>query len=93
MQYTTELLTVKNVAECLKVSPSQVWKLIASGKIQSVKIARSRRVSVEQLQDFIRQNQTGPPVEAGAEILRDDSITIGATQLGLGEVLEGGGVD
>ena len=47
------LLTVPQVAERLKLSRAKVYGLLDSGKLKSVKIDRSRRITNDQLDSFI----------------------------------------
>lgn len=50
----TELLTVQEVAEALKVSARQVWKLTASGRLpQPVRLGRSVRWRAADLATFV----------------------------------------
>lgn len=49
----TELLTVKEVAEYLKVSRTQVRRLIRSGNLQAMMIGREYRISLASLAEFI----------------------------------------
>lgn len=48
----TELLTVKEVAEYLKVSRTQVRRLIRSGQLQAMTIGREYRISLASLAEF-----------------------------------------
>lgn len=41
------LMTIKEVAEYLKVSEATVWRWVKSGKLPSAKIGRTRRVKIE----------------------------------------------
>jgi excisionase family DNA binding protein len=43
------LHTVRHAAELLDIGVSTVWKLIAEGKLQTVRIGRSRRIPNEVL--------------------------------------------
>ena len=47
------LLTVADVCKRLRAGKSQVFELIATGELDSLKIGASRRVTEEQLADFI----------------------------------------
>jgi excisionase family DNA binding protein len=50
------LITVKEAAQRLSVSPRSVWKLVASGALPVVKVgARSTRISTEELSNFIQR--------------------------------------
>ena len=52
--YTTAI-TAEDVARQLKISRSQVFDLMAKGKLRSFRIGRSRRVWLVDLVDFIRR--------------------------------------
>ena len=47
------LLTIGEAAEMLGVGRSQVYRLISDGQLTSVKIGRSRRVSVAAIRRFV----------------------------------------
>jgi excisionase family DNA binding protein len=50
-----ELLTVREVAAALKVSPRQIWKLAASGRLPPpVRLSRSVRWRRSDISEFIR---------------------------------------
>lgn len=49
----TELLTVKEVAILLKTTRQQVRKMIQIGEIQSIKVGREYRVTLESLAAFL----------------------------------------
>jgi len=51
-------LTPEEVAAYLHLSRSKVYSLLGAGVIPSWKIGKSRRVSVEQLQGWIREQET-----------------------------------
>lgn len=52
----TELLTVKGVAEALKISPRQCWKLLSAGRLPApVRISRSVRWSEELISEWVRR--------------------------------------
>lgn len=48
----TELYTVKEAAQYLKISVRQVYNLIKSGHIQIVKIGKSTRIRDKELKRF-----------------------------------------
>lgn len=51
----SELLTVREVASQLKVSPRQVWKLRASGRLpDSLNISRSVRWRASDIDEWVR---------------------------------------
>ena len=47
------LLTPDEVARALSISRTRVYELMASGELRSLKIGRSRRISVDALAIFI----------------------------------------
>jgi excisionase family DNA binding protein len=47
------LLKVEEVVRILSLGRSQVYKLITSGELRSIKIGRSRRIPREALVDFV----------------------------------------
>ena len=52
------LMTVKDVAEFLSVSPGTVEGLIKSGEIRPMRIGRQRRFDIRAIQAFIRSKST-----------------------------------
>jgi excisionase family DNA binding protein len=48
-----QLLTVKQTAKILNVSEAKVWQLLASGRIRSLKIDYSRRITPQALAEYI----------------------------------------
>ena len=56
------LMKVKEVAEYLKVSESFVYALLQSGRLKHHVLGRGqggKRVSMEQVQDYLRQTEQG----------------------------------
>jgi excisionase family DNA binding protein len=53
------LLTVNEVAHQLHVSRSYAYLLVASGELPVIKIGKSRRVRVIDLEQFINYNRSG----------------------------------
>jgi len=52
---STELMTVKDVAAALKISPRQCWKLLSCGRLPApVRISRSVRWSAEAISEWVR---------------------------------------
>jgi len=47
------LFSVRSVADSLSISRSAVYNLLKAGKLESVKIGKSRRVTASQLSDFL----------------------------------------
>ncbi|GAA0622110.1 helix-turn-helix domain-containing protein [Kribbella sandramycini] len=52
------LLTVEEVASALRIGRTVVFKLISDRELRSVTIGRSRRVSVEALQEYVKRLET-----------------------------------
>lgn len=52
------LLTPAEAAEFLGISRSRIYELIASEKLGSVTIGRSRRISRQSLDEFLEQLKT-----------------------------------
>jgi excisionase family DNA binding protein len=47
------IVTVEEAADILSLSRSKIYSLIRSGKIRALKIGRSRRIPVAELQRFV----------------------------------------
>jgi excisionase family DNA binding protein len=47
------LVTVQEAAAAISLSPAKVFQLIAEGQLQSLKIGKSRRIRVDELNRFI----------------------------------------
>lgn len=54
-QHGQKLLKVSDVCDRLQMGRSKVWEFIARGELASLKIDGSRRVSEEQLADFLER--------------------------------------
>ena len=50
----SRLMDLREVAEALRISRTSVYDLLAKGRLESVKIGRSRRVLAADLEAFIR---------------------------------------
>lgn len=48
---------VQEAAELLSLSRSMVYELIQAGKIETIKIGRSRRITQKQLAAFVEQRE------------------------------------
>ena len=58
-----ELLTVRDVAAELKISPRQVWKLLSSGRLPApVRLSRSVRWRSDQIAEWCRMGCPGRDV-------------------------------
>jgi len=53
-----QFLTVKEIADILKVSFLTVYEYIKSGKLKALKLGRNYRVAIEEFQDFVRRNSS-----------------------------------
>jgi excisionase family DNA binding protein len=49
------LFSIEEVADILHVGRSTVFKLIKEGKIQSVKLGRSRRIPIDAMQIYVNE--------------------------------------
>jgi excisionase family DNA binding protein len=58
------LLTVADVCERLRMGKSKVFEFIATGELESLKIDASRRVTEEQLADFIARRAAASKASA-----------------------------
>lgn len=52
----TPYFTPKALADYLSISERTVWQLIADGHLASVKIGRTRRISVEEVEAYLARN-------------------------------------
>jgi excisionase family DNA binding protein len=62
------LLTVQEASKRLSVSQSQIYRLIATGKLTAIRIGKSIRIRNEDLDNFTCQNQTA--VKRGVKMQR-----------------------
>jgi excisionase family DNA binding protein len=58
------LLTVEEAADRIGICRSNMFKLIRSGDVKSVKVGRLRRVAPAALEDYVRRLST--PVDSAA---------------------------
>lgn len=61
---TRQLLKVSDVCERLQMGKSKVFELIATGELESLKIDGARRVTEDQLADFIARQAAASKVPA-----------------------------
>lgn len=52
------VLTVKEVAEALRLSPRTINRLISEQRLASIRLGRSRRVRPEAIAEFLTANET-----------------------------------
>jgi len=53
------LLTPKQAAEALAISPRKLWAMTASGEISHLRIGRSVRYPIDDLRQMIEDQKTG----------------------------------
>ena len=55
--------TVEEVSDLISISRAQLYRLIDIGELSTIKIGRSRRITLDQLQAFLRclEGQGGHP--------------------------------
>jgi excisionase family DNA binding protein len=61
---TAPLLTVADVCTRTKLGKSKVFEFIASGELESLKLDGARRITEEQLADFIARRVAASKVPA-----------------------------
>ena len=49
------LFSIEEVADILHIGRSTVFKLIKEGKIQSIKLGRSRRIPIDAMQNYVNE--------------------------------------
>lgn len=54
------LMTIEEVAECLRLHPSTVCRLVRCGVIPAVKVGKQWGVDSQTLEDWLRENATRP---------------------------------
>ena len=59
MKRERELLTVEETADILNLSRSRVYELLASERLPSIRIGRSRRIRLIAIQEFITSLEDG----------------------------------
>ena len=47
------LVSIPEAAQALSLGQTQVWKMVASGELRSVRIGRARRVLFSALQEYV----------------------------------------
>jgi excisionase family DNA binding protein len=83
-----DLLTVKETARLLRVSPITIRRYIASGRLQAERVGRGIRVRREAIEDFITPvvpsagNQVPDPQEELPTILETLGISVGIGRSG-----------
>lgn len=75
----SRLMRISEVADHLALSPSRVYELVNAGVLTSVKIGKSRRVSLGALRSFVERLEVGGDVP----LPDDDGRINSAPDLGL----------
>jgi excisionase family DNA binding protein len=57
-------LSVEEAATYLGISRSKTWELVSRGELPSFHIGRTRRLSLERLQAWIREQEAAEPSAA-----------------------------
>ncbi|WP_240197762.1 helix-turn-helix domain-containing protein [Nonomuraea lactucae] len=60
------LLTVEEAARSLRIGRTQMYQLVTTGAVQSVRIGRLRRVPVESLHDYVSMLRAHCPAQRNA---------------------------
>ena len=68
----TRLITVVEAAEIIGLSRSKVYELLADGHLPSIRIGRTRRIDVTDLDAFIERHRV-PAIPASMTSLRGHS--------------------
>ncbi|MEZ5169790.1 MAG: helix-turn-helix domain-containing protein [Acidimicrobiia bacterium] len=53
MALEARLLTVREVADVMRVSPMTVYRLIKSGDLEAIRVGRHFRISEDQVQGYL----------------------------------------
>lgn len=59
MQSATNLYTIRETAQILKISVASVYRLMSKGDLQWHDVGKLRRVSQKQIDDYLERNQNG----------------------------------
>lgn len=62
-----DLLTVKEVAEILRVTPMTVYRAVETGALEHVRFGRTIRISRDALDAYIQKPKPQTPVPAKAQ--------------------------
>jgi excisionase family DNA binding protein len=61
-----KLLTVVEAARELGISRSKLYELLADGELSSVRIGRTRRIAVAELEEFVAAHTDRAPARTSA---------------------------
>jgi len=61
---TQPLLTVRDICDRIQMGKSKVFEFIATGELESLKLDGARRITEEQLADFITRRAAASKVPA-----------------------------
>lgn len=73
----SDVLTVDEIAEYLRVSKTTVCRWCSSGKLSAFRVGRGWRVQRRDLEQFIQPNSTGTPTERCGEPARRPGEQLG----------------
>ena len=62
-QPQTDVLTIEELADYLKISKSTLYKLVREGKIPSQKVGRHWRFRKTAIDNWLEENRTNIPVK------------------------------
>lgn len=65
-----KMLTIKQAAERLNVSIGLVYKLVNKGQLRAYRIASALRISEEELDEYLRRNESGAPAGPAVSLRR-----------------------
>ena len=57
MSYSKSFLTVKEVAEMLRLKVITVYEFVKDGKLPAVRLGKSYRIAEKDLNEFLRENK------------------------------------
>jgi excisionase family DNA binding protein len=52
------LLTIEEAAKALRIGRTMMFKLLAEGALPSVYIGRARRISLDAIRSYVKQNES-----------------------------------
>ena len=61
-----QLLTIVDAARHLGISRSKLYELLADGELPSVRIGRTRRISMTALEEFVADHTDREPARSSA---------------------------
>lgn len=77
------LVTIEEAARRLCIGRTQMFKLVQTGAVTSVKVGRSRRVDPTALASFVADLQREPPTNPSTETRRLDGKAVNSAEAAL----------